>query len=67
MKDKGTPEHGKQYRLVGGKDTKSIAKGNTWAESEVKSDPENDPAVKLLKAACCKEYAKLEGGEQDAT
>ena len=88
-KDKGTPEHGKQYRLVGGKDTKSIAKGNTWAESEgdpekaariqaledegltrsdaqgvvmaedLRADPELDPAVRLLKAACRKEYAKL--------
>lgn len=58
-KDKGTPEHGKQYCLVGGKDTKSIAKGNTWAESEVKPDPEDDPAVKLLKAACRKEHVKL--------
>jgi len=39
-KDKGTPEYGKQYCLVGGKDTKSIAKGNTWAESEVKHSVE---------------------------
>ena len=29
------PEQGKQYRLTGGKDTPSIANGNSWAESEV--------------------------------
>jgi hypothetical protein len=32
------PEQGKQYRLIGGKDTPSIANGNSWAESEVKND-----------------------------
>ena len=32
------PEQGKQYRLTGGKDTPSIANGNSWAESEVKND-----------------------------
>lgn len=32
------PKQGKQYRLIGGKDTPSIANGNSWAESEVKND-----------------------------
>lgn len=30
------PENNKQYRLIGKAGEKSIAKGNTWAESEVK-------------------------------
>ena len=30
------PEYNKQYRLIGKAGEKSIAKGNTWAESEVK-------------------------------
>ena len=30
------PEYGKQYRLIGRADEPSIAKGNTWAESEIK-------------------------------
>ena len=30
------PEQGKVYSLFGGKDEPCIAKGNTWAESEVK-------------------------------
>ena len=34
--DKGKPEAGKQYALTGA--GKSIANGNTWAESEVKKD-----------------------------
>ena len=34
--DKGKPESGKQYALTGA--GKSIANGNTWAESEVKED-----------------------------
>ena len=34
--DKGKPEPGKQYALTGA--GKSIANGNTWAESEVKED-----------------------------
>jgi len=36
--DKGKPESGKQYALTGA--GKSIANGNTWAESEVK--PKDD-------------------------
>ena len=44
MKDKGKPEKGKIYRLTGGPNEKSIAQGNTWAESEV--DPWNNPEVK---------------------
>lgn len=32
------PEEGKQYLLIGAGDKPSIANGNTWAESEVKSD-----------------------------
>jgi len=31
------PEEGKQYLLIGGADKPSIANGNSWAESEVKS------------------------------
>jgi len=41
VKDK--PEPGKQYRLIGKAGEKSIAKGNTWAESlieEIKKDPQ---------------------------
>jgi len=30
------PEQGKIYSLFGGKNEPCIAKGNTWAESEVK-------------------------------
>lgn len=37
--DKGQPEPGKQYALTGGRDTPSIARGDTWAESEVKEKP----------------------------
>jgi hypothetical protein len=33
--DKGKPEAGKVYALIGGPGTPSIAAGNTWAESEV--------------------------------
>jgi len=33
--EKGKPEQGKTYRLIGGKGTPSIANGNTWQESEV--------------------------------
>jgi len=32
------PEAGKQYLLIGAGDKPSIANGNTWEESEVKSD-----------------------------
>ena len=32
------PEENKQYLLVGGEGTKSIANGNTWAESEIKNN-----------------------------
>ena len=38
IKDK--PAQGKIYCLFGGKGEPSIAKGNTWAESEVKEDKE---------------------------
>tara|TARA_R100000655_G_scaffold95712_1_gene137813 strand:+ start:144 stop:326 length:183 start_codon:yes stop_codon:yes gene_type:complete len=31
------PEEGKQYLLIGGSDKPSIANGNTWAESEIKT------------------------------
>ena len=34
------PEANKSYMLVGGSNVKSIAAGNTWAESEVKSEDE---------------------------
>jgi hypothetical protein len=34
------PEQGKIYSLFGGKGEPCIAKGNTWAESEVKEDKE---------------------------
>ncbi len=30
------PEYGKQYRLIGRTGEASIAKGNTWAEAEIK-------------------------------
>lgn len=30
------PEPGKQYRLIGRTGEASIAKGNTWAEAEIK-------------------------------
>tara|TARA_R110000824_G_scaffold344014_1_gene530689 strand:- start:516 stop:659 length:144 start_codon:yes stop_codon:yes gene_type:complete len=33
--DKGRPEAGKVYALIGGAGTPSIAAGHTWAESEV--------------------------------
>ena len=33
---KDKPEQGKIYSLFGGKNEPCIAKGNTWAESEVK-------------------------------
>ena len=50
--DKGKPEPGKQYALTGA--GKSIANGNTWAESEVSdaevySNPNKLYQVKLLK------------------
>ena len=50
--DKGKPESGKQYALTGA--GKSIANGNTWAESEVSdaevySNPDKLYQVKLLK------------------
>lgn len=32
----GKPEPNKQYRLVGKSGESSIARGNTWAESEIK-------------------------------
>ena len=34
------PEQGKIYALFGAKGEACIAKGNTWAESEVKEDKE---------------------------
>tara|TARA_Y100000310_G_scaffold15499_1_gene15571 strand:- start:588 stop:719 length:132 start_codon:yes stop_codon:yes gene_type:complete len=40
MKTEDKPEQGKIYCLFGGKGEPSIAKGNTWAESEVKEDKE---------------------------
>lgn len=42
--DKGKPEYGKQYLLVGGKGKPSIAAGNTWEESEIKKKAEDDEA-----------------------
>ena len=36
-KPKDRPEHGKQYVLCGKPGQKSIANGNTWQESEVKT------------------------------
>ena len=36
MAEENKPEPNKQYRLVGGTGEKSIARGNTWAESEIK-------------------------------
>ena len=41
MKIEDKPEQGKIYCLFGGKGEPSIAKGNTWAESEVKEDEDN--------------------------
>ena len=32
------PEEGKVYALTGARGMRSIAKGNTWKESEVKDD-----------------------------
>ena len=43
--DKGKPESGKQYALTGA--GKSIANGNTWAESEVKEIDEKDHDVAM--------------------
>lgn len=34
--DRGRPEPGKQYALTGGSDKPSIARGDSWADSEVK-------------------------------
>ena len=34
--EENKPEPNKQYRLVGKTGEKSIARGNTWAESEIK-------------------------------
>ena len=42
MVDKGKPEAGKVYALTGGPGTPSIANGNTWAESEVKDEWEDN-------------------------
>jgi len=39
--DKGRPEAGKVYRLIGGSESASIANGNTWSESEI--DQDNPP------------------------
>lgn len=36
MKADDKPEPYKQYRLIGKKGESSIARGNTWAESEIK-------------------------------
>ena len=35
---KDKPEEGKVYALTGGPDSRCIANGNTWAESEVKEE-----------------------------
>ena len=37
MTKEDKPEEGKQYLLIGGGDKPSIANGNSWEESEVKS------------------------------
>ena len=37
-KRRDKPQQNKQYLLVGGEGTKSIANGNTWAESEIKNN-----------------------------
>jgi len=42
MSNKGQPEAGKVYCLIGGSDKPSIANGNTWSESEVKKEERND-------------------------
>ena len=39
------PEYGKQYALTGGTGAKCIANGNTWAESEIKSEIKNEYTV----------------------
>ena len=66
-KDKGTPEHGKQYCLVGGKNTKSIAKGNTWAESEVKHSVEivDHHLTNIYQNAKASAIMKTKGKEED--
>ena len=46
--NKGKPISGKIYSLTGGADKPSIARGDTWAESEVKPKDELYQ-VKLLK------------------
>ena len=38
MSDKGKPIPGKMYFLTGGHGDKCIANGNTWAESAVKDE-----------------------------
>ena len=38
MTDFNKPEPGKLYSLTGGIGTKSIAAGNTWAESKIKDE-----------------------------
>mgnify|MGYP003124014031 CR=1 FL=1 len=41
MTDK--PEAGKVYALTGGPDSRCIANGNSWSESEVTSQPSHKP------------------------
>ena len=48
MTDKGKPEKGKVYALTGGLGTPCIAKGSTWAESEVKKSESEDKEEDLL-------------------
>ena len=46
-KKENKPEQGKQYRPTGAKGTPCIAKGNTWAESEVEPD-ETEKRIQAL-------------------
>ena len=41
-KTEDKPEPGKQYRLIGRTGEPSIAKGNTWAEAEIKTTTKED-------------------------
>ena len=55
------PESGKLYALTGGKGQKSIANGNTWAESEVGrcSRCKNSIELEGIGNLCCKKCLNL--------
>lgn len=41
------PEPGKQYRLIGKKNEPSIARGNSWKQSQIVYNNKPDPIVSI--------------------